>query len=252
MKRARIVVLALVFAACAHEAPLRPGSAAAPQIRQLDVGSGTNAFVVMGVRPILVDTGWGAETDVLLDELARISVAPRDLALIVLTHGHGDHAGGAARLHQLSGAPVLLQRGDVAMVQAGHNRPLRPTGWLGRRLRGFSDKPFPPFTPDIVVDGEFDLRPYGVDGKILPAPGHTPGSSVVLLANGDAIVGDLVRGELVRTHTATRHFFHDDCPAAEAHVAALAQTGVRRFFVGHGGPLEARAAAARLGASPCR
>ncbi len=245
MKLAVTVVVAALLAACGHEAPLRPRSAATPEIRQLDVGGGTNAFVIMGARPILVDTGWGAKTDVLLRALARIAVAPRDLALIVLTHGHGDHAGGTARLRQLSGAKVVLQRGDVAMAEAGHNRPLRPTGWLGRLLRAYSDKPFPPFTPDLVFDDELDLRPYGVDGKVVAAPGHTPGSSVVLLATGDAIVGDLARGELLRPHVAARHLFHDDCRAAEAHLAQLVDAGVQRFFVGHGGPLD-RAAATRL------
>jgi glyoxylase-like metal-dependent hydrolase (beta-lactamase superfamily II) len=251
MKPGVMALAALLLAACTHEPPLLLRSAATPEVRQLDVGGGTNAFVVMGERPILVDSGWGAQTDVLLRALERISVRPRDLGLIVLTHGHGDHAGGAARLHELSGAPVAVQRGDLAMLAAGHNRPLRPTGWLGRLVRSFSDKPFPPVTPDLVFDGELDLRPYGVAGKVVPAPGHTPGSSVVVLADGDAIVGDLVRGEVVRTHVAARHLFHDDCRAAEAHVARLARTGVRRLFVGHGGPLDAAATVVRLGKSPC-
>jgi glyoxylase-like metal-dependent hydrolase (beta-lactamase superfamily II) len=251
MRALALACVAGLSAACAHPPPLTPRSPAAPEIRQLDVGGGTNAFVVMGARPILVDTGWGAKTDLVLRALERISVAPRDLALIVLTHGHGDHAGGAARLRALSGAKVLVQRADVAMLEAGHNRPLKATGWLGRRLRGFSDKPFPPFSPDIIIDGEFDLRPYGVAGKVVPMPGHTPGSSVVVLPAGDVIVGDMLRGELLRPHVAARHFFHDDCRAAEAHLAPLLQAGARRLFVGHGGPLDAASATARLAASPC-
>jgi glyoxylase-like metal-dependent hydrolase (beta-lactamase superfamily II) len=251
MRCLALASLASLAAACAHPQPLTPRSAAAPEIRQLDVGGGANVFVVMGARPILVDTGWGAKSDLVLRALARISVQPRDLALIVLTHGHGDHAGGAARLRALSGAKVLIERDDVPMLAAGHNRPLRATGWLGRRLRGFSDKPFPPFAPDIVIDGEFDLRPYGVAGKVVPMPGHTPGSSVVLLPAGDVIVGDMLRGELLRPHAPARHFFHDDCRAAEAHLAPLVQAGARRLFVGHGGPIDAADAAARLAATPC-
>src|SRR5207244_3277863 len=142
MRRA-VAPLLIALSACAYPAPLTPKTAAAPEIRQLDVGSGTNAFVVMGTRPMLVDTGWGQSTKKIERALHDLGLDPRDLALIVLTHGHGDHAGGAARLRQLSGAKVLAHAGDLAMLQAGHNRPLLPMGALGRLLRSFSDKPFP-------------------------------------------------------------------------------------------------------------
>jgi len=251
--RAVVAALAVagVLAGCAHDSPLVPRTPEAPEVRQLDVGRGTNAFVVMGARPILVDTGWGDTSDELERALGRIGVAPRDLALIVLTHGHGDHAGGAARLRQLSGAKVVAHRGDLAMLEAGHNRPLHPMGFLGRLLRSFSDKPFPPLHPDIVLDGELDLRPWGVAGKIVPVPGHTPGSVAVVLASGDAIVGDLLRGGTVRSHTPTRHLFHDDCRAAEAHIVPLVDAGARRLFVGHGGPLDGKTAAEKIRPETC-
>jgi glyoxylase-like metal-dependent hydrolase (beta-lactamase superfamily II) len=36
--------------------------------------------------------------------------------------------------------------------------------------------------PQILLEGEFDLKDYGIEGKIIPTPGHTPGSVSVLLA----------------------------------------------------------------------
>ena len=245
-------LLLLTVCGCATQREvLKPSTAAAPVIRQLDVGRGTNAYVVMGTGPILIDTGWGNSTQKLQAALLRIGVDAKELRLIVLTHGHGDHAGGAARMRELSGAKVVAGQGDVEMLAAGHNRPLKPMSFLGKLLRGYSDKPFPPLTPDIVLGSEFDLGPYGVEGSVVPMPGHTPGSLVIILKNGDTIVGDMMRGGIVRSHSPARHFFHDDCQAAEAHIAPLVQAGSKRFFVGHGGPLAAADVLRTFSDDPC-
>ena len=209
-----------------------------------------NAYVVYGTRPILIDSGPANSADDLARGLREMGIAPGSLALVILTHGHADHAGGARRVHDEWHTPVLVGGGDASMVRAGHNRPLRPTSITARLIRPFVDDPFNGFEPDLGLIDHLDLRPYGVEGEVISTPGHTPGSLVVLLANGDAFVGDLFAagylGGALFPHSPGTHYFHDDRAAAERQICAMIRRGARRLFLGHGGPVSADDAWARF------
>jgi hydroxyacylglutathione hydrolase len=110
---------------------------------------------------------------------------------ILLTHGHIDHAGGAAELAEELGVPVegphrddafLLDRlpeAGAAYGIAGARR-LTPTRWLAEG--------------DAVTIG-------GTTFEVLHCPGHSPGSAVLLARDLDfAIVGDvLFKGSVGRS-----------------------------------------------------
>jgi hydroxyacylglutathione hydrolase len=109
---------------------------------------------------------------------------------ILLTHGHIDHAGGAADLAEALGVPVegphradrfLLQRlGESGAGYGIPGRPLEPDRWLEEG--------------DEVAVGPLRF-------SVLHCPGHSPGS--VVFASLDerfALVGDvLFRGSVGRT-----------------------------------------------------
>jgi hydroxyacylglutathione hydrolase len=208
----------------------------------------SNAYVLVGDRTVLVDAGAPGDEDAILAALDRVGRGRDDLAAIVLTHGHADHAGAAAAVRAATGAPILLARHDVAMATAGENVPLVPTGLEARLVRPFVPQAFRAFTPDEVVEAPLDLASRGVPAMVRPLGGHTRGSSIVELPGGDAIVGDLLRGGRLggrwRGTVPLRHYYEEQPAAATTVVGRVLADGARRFLGGHGGPLEASAVAA--------
>ncbi len=202
-----------------------------------------NAYLVQGKRPILVDTGAPGDADRIVAALHKAGVESEELSLILLTHGHGDHVGSANELAALSGAPVALHRADDAMARSGRNVLGTLTGWEARMITPFVDKPFPPADATHLIDAEMDLRPFGVDGRVVPTPGHTPGSVSLLLEGGDVIAGDLLMGgRLGGALMATRpqlHYFVADFGQLFVSMGSVLAETPRRLLVGHGGPLAA-------------
>lgn len=200
-----------------------------------------NAYLIEAQRPILVDSGGPASYDRLLKALAAHGVHPRDLALIVHTHGHGDHVGSTARLQREFSIPTALHALDSSMAQAGRNAPFKYRDVAARMIGPFVDRPFPSFTPSLQIDERFSLRSFGVAADIIPTPGHTAGSVSILFENGEAIVGDVLMGGHMGgaflPYLPRRHYFYDSLNAIYQSVATLLERGVQTFYVGHGGPL---------------
>lgn len=205
----------------------------------------SNAYILVGERVVLVDTGGPGEEKKLLQALDRLGYQPKQVSLILHTHGHSDHAGSTQALKERLSVPSALHRADLDMVLTGRNRPLTPTRWSAHWIKGMVDAPFPAFEPDIIFDGEFDLAPYGVAGRVLRAPGHTAGSVLVHLEEGDVIAGDLLMGGSMGGQffpgVPRLHYFAEDRQALASSLAQLARLGARTVYVGHGGPLDGAA-----------
>lgn len=218
-----------------------------------------NCHLIVGTDGcVLVDTGLPGSEQKIERALRAIGRSFSDIRLIVVTHAHVDHAGSAARLRELSGAPILGHAADRDYFEQRRPMGFCDTGWFGRLFMrtGLILEPYAPFTPDLLPgNGEsLDLKPFGICGRALHTPGHTSGSVSLELDGGDALVGDLIAsgillGGLVRKGRAIRPPFEDDPRVVSVELGRLIDGGSRRFHLGHGGPLEAaevRRHAARL------
>ena len=86
----------------------------------------TAGYVIRGDRPCLVETGTAPSAPVVRDALAGLGIGPGDLATVVVTHIHLDHAGGAGDIAAMFPAAqiVVHQRGarhlaDPSRLMAG-------------------------------------------------------------------------------------------------------------------------------------
>ena len=198
---------------------------------------------------ILVDAGLPGSEHKIERALKAHGLAFKDIKLIVITHAHVDHAGSAARVRELSGAPILAHEGDLDYYLQKKKMTFCSTGWFGRVFlrTGLILQPYVAFSPDILLraDEVLDLRAYGIKGVARPTPGHTAGSVSVQLATGHVMVGDLLAsgvllGGIVRTSHAIRPPFEDDPHMVADELVRMVDAGMQHFYMGHGGPLVAK------------
>lgn len=156
---------------------------------------GTRTYVVGRIRPAIIDPGPESES-----HLCRLAEEVSDARspTIVLTHGHSDHAGGAAALARRLGAPIRgagpgaesLESGDsvttdagelVAVSTPGHSSPHLSLHWVeanavfvGDLLLGRGKTTWVGGYPGCVSDYLESLeRVEALDPRVL-YPGHGP------------------------------------------------------------------------------
>jgi hydroxyacylglutathione hydrolase len=128
-------------------------------------------------------------------DVARIREAIRQTEVtvekILLTHGHIDHAGGAAELRDSLGVKIVgPHKADQFLLDNLPESGAR-FGMLAARA----------VTPDLWLDDGAEITIGGLAFQVITAPGHSPGSVVYFNAeNKFALMGDvLFQGSIGRT-----------------------------------------------------
>ncbi len=159
----------------------------------------TAGWLLEGPEPVLVETGSQTSVPVVLDALAGSGVAAGDLAGIVVTHIHLDHAGGVGDLARAFPAAT------VYVHPAGARHLVDPSRLIASAARVFGDTldslygrldPTPVERIRALDDGE-EIR-LGA-GRVLTAV-HSPGHADHHLALHDSDTGVLFTGDAAGVH----------------------------------------------------
>ena len=200
----------------------------------------SNAYVVAnGKRAILIDAGMKKKEKKFLAALERMKIAPRDIQLIILTHTHYDHCGSLKALQQITGAKILVHKAEASCLEEGYCELPKGTMWFPKIMSAIGNAMnkrvgrYAPVVPDIAISNRFDLQPYGIDGYILPTPGHTAGSLSVVIGGNHAIVGDTLFN--IFRHSVFPAYANDQEGLLKSWKKLL-EIDCKYFYPGHGKP----------------
>jgi glyoxylase-like metal-dependent hydrolase (beta-lactamase superfamily II) len=201
-----------------------PGAypAVADGIRVIDTGMAgqreLNAvYVIEGDEPCLVESGPGADVPAVLRALGAIGIGASDLAHIVVTHIHVDHAGGAG---------ALLDRFPAARVwvhERGAPHLADPSRLIASTARTYGEarmhalygdtEPCPAERLVAIADGRrIPLGRRGLDVV------HTPGHASHHVALHETSTGAMFTGEAIGSHLPWADCYRPALPPPEVDV----------------------------------
>ena len=196
-----------------------------------------NCYIVEnGSGGVLVDTGRREFARRVLEACRRYRVR-----LIVLTHGHFDHAENAAFLSEALGVPIGMSGRDLDLISSNANQALSAETLLGKvvlsaSLREFSRRSMRVFEPEVLLLEGDCLTDYGIDARIVALPGHTEGSIGLDVEETNLVVGDALMNMFYPT---VSMLFHNRGAMLES-AEKISTLGRRMLYFGHGRPVSNR------------
>ncbi|MEO8647551.1 MAG: subclass B3 metallo-beta-lactamase [Acidobacteriota bacterium] len=114
---------------------------------------------------ILIDSGMAETVPQVRVNIEKLGFKLSDIKYLLNSHAHYDHAGGLAELRRVTGAKLLVSRGDAGLMSRG-----------GRKDPNFGDSfPFEATQPDETFDDGKQVKVGGSELTANVTPGHTAG-----------------------------------------------------------------------------
>lgn len=194
----------------------------------------SQAYLIVNPKgSFLIDTGIPLSTQHItrfLDKLGR-----KDLQLIFITHAHLDHYGNADIIRRITGAPIAIHKNDAPAMRQGKTI-LGKTKSVGRLVQIVMPfilsilKP-PPTTADVLLHDGQSLKQFGLDATVLYTPGHTVGSSTLIVETKIAFSGDLILGTQ-KPHA--QNYFAENWSLIPTSIQKLKAAKPEWIYPGHG------------------
>jgi hydroxyacylglutathione hydrolase len=211
----------------------------AMEIKCINLGMSNCYLVKNEEKYFLIDSGPVTKRSVLENELQRAGCTPQTLVLILLTHADSDHSGNAAFLRSKYGTKIGMhaaeviasEHGDMFLTRSHLNVFSKLVGKLILILLGVNH--LDRFTPDLLLEDDMSLLPYGWDARVVHIPGHSCGSIGILSAEGAFFGGDLLTYEKGRLRSLI-----DDRQAHQNSLEKVKKLSIHTFYPGHGQPFD--------------
>ncbi len=167
-------------------------------------------YLIEGPRPILIETGSQSSVEVLLARLGELGIVPGELAGVVVTHIHLDHAGGVGDVAR------AFPEAKVYVHEMGARHLVDPTRLVRSAERAYGPlldslfgrlEPTPRSQVHVLADGEEIDAGGGRTLRAIDSPGHAKhhlgllDSGSGLLFAGDAVGVRLPDGGTLRPAT---------------------------------------------------
>ena len=159
----------------------------------------TAAYLLDAMQPTLVETGPGTSVDAVTASLEGLGIGPQDLAHVVLTHIHLDHAGGVGMLSDRFPRAMIWvhERGARHLADPSRLVASATRVWGEREMQEFFLPVEPVASPRIRALRDGDVIHMGDRSlAVLDTPGHA--SHHVALA--DARTGAVFTGDALGIH----------------------------------------------------